>query len=192
MEKNSIDRYLYYPPGGILIWIIVFIEIITFGMAIVAFQISKQNDPTVFKQGAEQLNTTIGTINTIVLLISGYFMASAVNAIKNQKINVCNRLISLTISGGAAFITFKSIEYYQKIENNLLPDENIFYTYYWFITLFHLIHVIIGIIILFIIKKNLKKIPTEEDRENLEASAVFWHMCDLIWLLIFPIIYLIK
>lgn len=186
------NKQIYYPPGGILIWLIVFIEIITFGMAIVAFQISKQNDLTVFKQGAEQLNTTIGTINTIVLLVSGYFMASAVNAIKNQKITICKRLISFSILGGTAFIVLKSIEYFQKIENNLLPDENIFYTYYWFITLFHLIHVIIGIIILFIIKKNLKKIPTEEDRENLEASAVFWHMCDLIWLLIFPIIYLIK
>ena len=91
---------------------------------------------------------------------------------------------------GSLFIVLKSIEYYYKIKNNLLIDTNTFFTFYWLLTIFHLIHVIVGIIILIVIRYKTKQQPHIITIDDVEAAGAFWHMCDLIWLLIFPLLYL--
>ena len=91
--------------------------------------------------------------------------------------------------GGFLFLALKSIEYYFKIEAGITIGYNTFFTYYWLLTLFHLVHVIVGLVILFVVSRSLIKNKT--NLEDFEASAAFWHMCDLIWLLLFPVIYLI-
>ena len=83
------------------------------------------------------------------------------------------------------------IEYYAKIELGYTINYNTFFSFYWMLTLFHVIHVLTGIVILFFTQRDLKKNKTAANLENFEASATFWHMCDLIWLLLFPVIYLI-
>jgi len=190
VENNKSESNIFYPPGGILLWIIIFIELITFGMAVIAFVLSTKQEPELFHESRLQLNATIGTINTIVLITSGYFMAKAVKLYKTNNQKKSSLFIKLTIVGGLVFTALKSIEYYLKIKNNLLADTNTFYTFYWFLTLFHLVHVIVGLIILTIANYNIKNKPQTTSPEDLEASAAFWHMCDLIWLIIFPILYL--
>lgn len=183
---------IYYPPGGILMWIIIFLELITFGMAVVAFAISAHAESEIFKESSLQLNTTIGSINTVVLILSGYCMARAVQEYKAANITMFFQLVKLTILGGIIFILFKTVEYSSKIQDNLLIDTNTFFTFYWFLTLFHLVHVIVGIIILLVTYYNVKKHNSSETINDIEAAAAFWHMCDLIWLHIFPILYLLN
>lgn len=91
--------------------------------------------------------------------------------------------------GGLLFLFLKSFEYYTKIENGITLDTNTFFSFYWMLTGFHIIHVLIGLVLLFITEKNISK--NKAELEDVEASAAFWHMCDIIWLLLFPIIYLI-
>lgn len=188
--QNSEIKKLYYPPGGILLWIIIFLELITFGMALIAFMISANEEFEIFKQSRQQLNTTIGTINTVVLITSGYFMANAVKQFKENNIKKFSLSLKITMIGGVLFILFKGIEYYLKLKSNLLIDTNTFFTFYWLLTLFHLIHVIVGLVILIITNYNIRKHPSTTTLSDVEASAAFWHMCDLIWLIIFPILYL--
>lgn len=183
-------KNIYYPPGGILVWIIIFLELITFGMALTAFTFSKKNEPEIFYQSRLQLNTILGTINTFLLISSGFFMAKAVHQYKEHHPGRFNLFMNLTMLGGLFFILLKCVEYYLKIKNNLLIDTNAFFTFYWLITLFHLIHVLVGLVILVIIKYKFKKQNPAANIENLEAAAAFWHMCDLIWLMIFPVLYL--
>ena len=192
MESLKVNyKNLYYPPGGILIWIVVFLELITFGMALIAMVMYSKDEPQVFHNSRLLLNTTFGAVNTVFLLTSGFFMANSVKKLKESKIYQSSIYLKLTMVGGFLFLLLKSVEYYMKIEAGLTLSYNTFFSFYWMLTFFHVIHVIVGLVILAITYISLQKKKDKINLEDFEASAAFWHMCDLIWLLLFPIIYLI-
>lgn len=192
MSTKSINyKNLYYPPGGILMWIIIFLELLTFGMALVALVYYAKQDPDTFHQSQLLLNKTYGAINTLVLITSGFFMAKTVSFIETKDFNKAKHYLRFTMFGGLLFIGIKSIEYVGKIEAGLGIGYDTFFSFYWLLTLFHLVHVIVGLIILVSVYRTLAKQPQNLNIEDVEASAAFWHMCDLIWLLLFPILYLL-
>lgn len=191
MQQITTKSSLYYPPGGILMWIIIFLELITFGMAIIAMVYYGQQESDVFHESSKQLSVLIGTINTIFLITSGYCMALSVSHLKQQKIKQSQRFLNLTMLFGLCFLILKSVEYYFKIESGYTLGTNTFFSFYWMLTLFHVIHVLTGLVILIFSYFGLKKKKENINIEDFEASAAFWHMCDLIWLLIFPVIYLL-
>jgi len=191
MGTLKIDyKNIYYPPGGILMWIIIYLELITFGIALVFMSLSANETPQLFHDSRLLLNTTYGVINTIFLLSSGWSMAQSVHFWKKANYQKSQLFLKLTIVGGFLFLGLKSVEYYDKIESGLTIGYNSFFTYYWMLTLFHMVHVLVGIIILLSMGQSLRKNPKNLKIEDFEASAAFWHMCDLIWLLLFPMIYL--
>ena len=118
-------------------------------------------------------------------------MAQSVQFFKSQEYDQSNRYLKFTMLLGLLFLVIKSIEYYLKIDAGLGMGYNTFFAFYWLLTLFHVIHVIVGLIILWFIKKEIKQKKAAGSLEDLEAGAAFWHMCDLIWLMLFPFIYLI-
>ena len=192
MELTKIDhKNIYYPPGGILMWIIIFLELITFGIALCVMAFYSKEEPEIFHNSRLQLNTMIGVTNTLVLIVSGYFMALSVRCFKKKNIQKSNLFLKLTMLGGLLFLGLKGFEYYYKIVAGLGVGHNTFYTFYWMLTGFHVIHVLVGLVILFSILIKLNKTAKNIAIEDFEASAAFWHMCDLIWLLLFPIIYLL-
>ena len=192
MYTKKIDyKSIYYPPGGILMWIIIFLELLTFGMALVAFVYYGKEQPELFHQSRMQLNSTFGAINTIFLLTSGFFMANAVLEFKNNNRFKSSQYFKLTMIGGTLFLLLKGVEYYHKIDSGITLDTNMFFTFYWMLTGFHLIHVIMGLVILIWTNYGMMKKNSDTGIDDVEACASFWHMCDLIWLLLFPVLYLI-
>ncbi len=190
METTKIDyKNIYYPPGGILIWILIFLELITFGAALIVLVINSKEDPEAFHQSRLALNATFGAINTIFLLTSGFFMATTVHQFKLKNFKKASFYLNITMLGGLLFLILKGIEYYFKINAGQTIGYNSFFTFYWLLTGFHVIHVIVGLVILLFMKNGIKK--SKSLLEDVEASAAFWHMCDLIWLLLFPTLYLI-
>jgi nitric oxide reductase NorE protein len=184
-------KNIYYPPGGILIWIIIFLELFTFGAALIAMVFYGKQEVEIFHNSRLQLNATIGMINTIFLLTSGYFMAISVEELKRKNIQKFKQLLSLTMLFGLFFLALKSFEYYAKLQEGLDISYNTFFTFYWMLTLFHVIHVLVGLIILISVYFGINNKKSTTTIEDVEASAAFWHMCDLIWILIFPVIYLL-
>jgi len=184
-------KNIYYPPGGILLWIIIFLELITFGMALVAMAYYSTQEPKIFHESRLLLNSTSGTINTIILILSGFFMAVSVRYLKQDNVKKSSLYLKLTMLGGALFLILKSIEYWHKIDLGLTIGYNTFFTFYWLLTLFHVIHVIVGLVILITVYFGINIKESTTSIEDVEASAAFWHMCDLIWLLLFPVIYLL-
>jgi nitric oxide reductase NorE protein len=192
METTSVNsNKLFYPPGGLLIWIVIFLELITFGMALIAMVYYGKQEPELFHKSRLLLNVNYGAINTIVLLTSGFFMAESVRFLKLNNHKKASLYLVLTILFGFLFLVIKSIEYYFKIELGYYIGYNTFFSFYWMLTLFHVIHVMVGLTILISLYKGVKNKDSATLIEDVEASAVFWHMCDLIWLLIFPVIYLL-
>jgi len=192
VQEEKVDyKNIYYPPGGILLWIVIFLELITFGMALVGFAYYGKTNPEIYSESAPLLNKTFGAINTVLLLISGFFMATAVHQFKTGNQKKYSLFLLLTMLGGILFLGFKSFEYFHKIESGLTLGYNTFFTFYWLLTLFHVIHVLVGMVILISLYRGSKKEKLLTKLEDLEAGAAFWHMCDLIWLILFPILYLI-
>ena len=138
-----------------------------------------------------KLNITFGAINTLFLLTSGYFMAMTVVYAKQKKYKKAAFNTKLAMLGGVFFLILKTWEYYEKIQHGLSLDYNSFFNFYWLLTGFHVIHVLVGLGLLFFIYFSLRRTNSTPDILNVEAGAAFWHMCDLIWLIIFPVLYLI-
>ena len=191
-EALAIDhRNIFYPPGGILLWVIIFVELLTYGLGLLALVYYGRLEPEVFHQSRLQLNTGIGTFNTVVLLTSGYMMAMAVKLFREGKFPQASTYLKLTMAGGGVFIVFKCYEYFEKLSAGVALDENMFFTLYWMLTVFHLAHVLVGMVILTYFLVKIKKTAASIDLLDLESGAAFWHMCDLIWILLFPALYFI-
>ncbi|WP_445956598.1 cytochrome c oxidase subunit 3 [Yeosuana sp.] len=192
MQTQDINyKNIFYPPGGILIWMIIFLELITFGAALIAMVFYGKQEVEIFHNSRLQLNAAFGMINTMFLLTSGYFMAVSVAELKRKNIKKFKTLLLLTMLFGVLFLGLKSFEYSEKLSEGLDIGYNTFFTFYWMLTLFHVIHVLVGLVILTSVYFGIKKKNTTTTIEDVEASAAFWHMCDLIWILLFPVIYLL-
>jgi len=192
MESEQVNyKNIYYPPGELLMWIVIFLELFTFGAVLIALVISSKEDPEAYHQSRLHLNAAFGATNTVFLLVSGFFMATSVQQFKASNIEKTLFYLRLTMLGGLLFSILKSTEYYKKIEGGFGLGYDSFFTYYWLLTSFHVIHVIVGLVILAFMYYGIKKSDQDTVLEDLEASAAFWHMCDLIWLLLFPTLYLI-
>jgi len=185
-------KNVYYPPGGILIWGIIILEIITFSIALIIFAYQRQADLDTFIASQNMLNKTLGTINTIVLITSGFFMATSLHFLKEGNNKKSKKWILLTMFLGVVFLVLKGYEYSDKLGHGLTLEHNQFFIYYWLLTGFHFIHVFVGLIILSFLYFGIKK--GSYNKSNLldvETGAAFWHMCDLIWLFLFPVLYLL-
>lgn len=188
---NTNSKSILYPPGGILLWIIIYVELITFGMAFAALAYYGATERAAFHQDSLLLNKPIATINTILLLTSGFLVAQGVYFFKTQKSQKTIRLFSWAMLFGLGFLVLKGVECYGKIQAGIGMDYSSFFMFYWLLTGFHWIHVLVGLVILFFIRRTLVKKQLEASLEDLEAGVAFWHMCDLIWLILFPILYLL-
>jgi nitric oxide reductase NorE protein len=180
---------ILYPPGGLLIWSLVLLEVVTFGALLITFLVSGGSQPEMFHESRQHLNPYYGAINTVFLMVSGYFMAVAVERFKRG--DEARRHVCFSMIGGGLFLLLKAVEYQGKIEAGLVLGYNAFFTYYWLLTAFHLMHVLVGLVILAFFLHRLRPSAAPLAVEDFEAGAVFWHMCDLIWLLLFPVIYLL-
>lgn len=190
IEESGNQHKFFYPPGGLLIWIIIYLELLTFGAALAVMAFYSKEEPGLFHASRMQLNVTLGTLNTVVLLCSGYFMAKAMEKARQGLNKQLSVYLTLTMLLGLLFVSLKSFEYYEKLDAGIDFLSNNFFTFYWSLTIFHLAHVLVGLGILF----YFKRLHTKGKAiliTDLEAGAAFWHLCDLIWLLIFPTLYLL-
>lgn len=186
-------RALFYPPGGILIWIIIVIELITFVPALIVFFYHISENTQQFSESARHLDLTSGTINTVILITGGYFVAQAIQCLRADQISKTPVYLVGAILTGVAFIIIKSYEYKIKLDHGFDLHFNDFFLYYWLVTGFHYIHVIVGTVLLLIAFVGVKKGSyTTKNHADVETIGIFWHMCDLIWIIVFPAFYILS
>lgn len=191
-EPLENNRSIFDPPGGILIWIIIALELATFGGAFIFYFIERADNLEMFKASQSLLNRNLATLNTLVLIVSGYFAADAVLYLKKLDRKKCIRNFGITALLGLVFVALKGFEYQEKIEIGKTLGTNAFFDFYWLLTGFHLAHVLVGIALLAAVSWQIGHSSNDEETEaNVDTVASFWHLCDLIWVLLFPIIYLL-
>ncbi|MBL4800303.1 MAG: cytochrome c oxidase subunit 3 family protein [Emcibacter sp.] len=172
-------------PGNPMMWILIWSELVVFGVFFISFAVAHILQPDVFVQSQDSLNRTLAGINTMVLITSGFCVALAVTAQQKAQRSLMRRWLGAATLLGCIFLAVKFLEYGEKFDQGIGLETNNFYTLYFLITGFHAFHVVFGIIILIIV-------GWKDSTENLEIGATFWHMIDLIWIILFPLIYLLR
>jgi nitric oxide reductase NorE protein len=197
MSKECINSKGLFPPGGLMIWIVLTAELLAFALALCYLLLVERDYPLLFQNGRDLLNQNLATINTIILISSGYFMAQANAFFAMGKINqkATRRRILLLLAGsatmGVLFLIVKGVEYQEKINMEIGITYNRFFEFYWFLTIFHAIHLILGLVIIVAMAwKVANNVPFKEQDFGFTTGATYWHMCDLIWIMIFPVIYM--
>ena len=183
-----------YPPGDFGIWLIIYIELITFGGLFIGYAFTRSKDVELFNNSQDLLNQNFGLVNTILLLTSSFFVVKSVHLVKSgiQK-NKSSTYLIFAIFLGLCFLFLKCIEFISKYNEGITISTNTFFMFYYILTIFHFLHIILGLIILFITYKNMKKGKyTRDNCIGLETSASYWHMVDLLWIILFPLIYIIR
>lgn len=175
-----------------MIWIFIFMELLAFGLAFVVFAVLRSRDLASFEASQAELNQGLALLNTLVLVTSGYLVVLANGFYDRGAERRASRLLLAAIGLGALFVVIKVLEYRDKVEHGLTTGVNQFYDFYWLLTAFHLFHVLLGILVLAYMAAKLRKgEPFAAPDFNLKTGSAFWHMCDLIWVLLFPILYLL-
>lgn len=180
-------------PGEEGVWVFIGGDMLVFTLLFAVFLFYRAMDVETFLVSQSQLNQNYGAINTLFLLTSSLFVVLALQSARNRKQSLVPRFLSAALVCGLAFSAVKIFEYREKINQDftLLTDD--FYMFYYVLTVTHFIHVIIGMfVLLFLIKNSMKKDFSESDLRLLEGGACFWHMVDLLWIVLFPLLYLMK
>ena len=189
-----------YPPGDFAIWIIIYVELITFGLFFIGYAISRRENIEMFNSSQLMLNQTSGFINTFILISSSYFVAKAIYYIRTMKQNnikesntKASKWLVFAIVCGIAFLLIKISEFYHIFSMGITLSTNKFFMFYLLLTLFHFMHVFLGTIILFNIRQRTKIAGyTPDDYLGFESGASYWHMVDLLWIVLFPLVYIIR
>ncbi len=184
-EENEGWGVLSDLPGNPLMWVLILSELVVFGAFFAAFSVSRVLHPAMFLADQLRLDRFAGGVNTMLLLTSGLAAALAVNARAGGDIRRCRRWLGGAALLGVGFLAVKLAEYGDKAAQGFGIESDVFWTLFYLMTGFHAAHVILGLIILGIVAWT----PSEE---NVETGTAFWHMVDLIWVLLYPIVYLIR
>ena len=182
----------YEPPGGILVWIIVFVEVVTFLAGIGVFLYERGANPEGFARGRDLLDQRLALFNTLILLTGGWCMACGLTELRRDDRGRSLRWLAAAITCGLAFLVVKGVEYGAKSSQGHVFGEDPFFTLYYALTGFHFIHVAVAVAILFYLAMKIRQGRYRGgDHDDVAAGGIFWHLCDFIWLFLFPILYLL-
>jgi cytochrome c oxidase subunit 3 len=185
-------------------WVFLVTEVLFFGGLFATYLIYRHWYPDAFAAASHELDVTFGTINTVVLITSSLTMALAVHAAQLGQRKALMLFLIVTMILGGAFLGIKSIEYYHKFVEHHVPGPSfqfeaehfrhaqLFFSLYFVMTGLHAVHMIIGIgIMLVMLYWSWNGTITEQYSSPIEISGLYWHFVDIVWIFLFPLLYLI-
>lgn len=189
-ESPSPQPLTGHLPGDIHMWVMVLGDLVVFGGYFVIFMIYRSMNPDEFLLAQQHLDINIGVLNTVILLTSSWFVARSVLATRAGRHDSAVRLIWAGGLCGVLFIAFKSYEWVEKIGAGH-TNSDMFYSFYYVLTGVHLVHVVLGLIVLGVLVRELRN-PGRRRTSLVESGAVYWHMVDLLWVVIFALLYVMR
>ena len=179
-------------PGDLAIWFFIMAEMLVFGVFFIVYVYQRSINVELFNTYQLELHRVAGVINTIALITSSYFVALGVHAIKNNNIKRTGNMLLLALAMGAIFVAVKMWEYSHVFGAGIHLSTNTFYTFYISLTFFHFMHVMMGMVILGAVYYFLRQGKySAEEHHGIETGASYWHMVDLLWIVLFPLVYVI-
>ncbi|OGP06147.1 MAG: cytochrome C oxidase subunit III [Deltaproteobacteria bacterium GWA2_38_16] len=209
MTKHTIpshfdDAKQAYEASKLGVWLFLVTEILLFGGLFVIYIMNRGLYPEMFHEASLHLNKVMGAMNTVVLICSSFTMAMAVSRAKHNDSQRALKLLLITFICGLIFMTIKYMEYSHKIHEGLLPgihfsfDEishpkaPLFFSLYFMMTGLHGLHVLVGMGLIFWVMVRTRRGDFDESYHTpVEMTGIYWHLVDLIWIYLFPLLYLI-
>ncbi|MDQ4420384.1 cytochrome c oxidase subunit 3 [Sphingobium sp. DEHP117] len=178
-------------PAEAGVWVFVISDMMVFAIMFASFVYHRSQAPELYAMGSRPLSVGLGLLNTIVLLTGSLFVARGVEAFRIAHFDRSRRLILLGIACGALFVGVKCVEWNDAFVAGLTPLAGDFHMFYFMLTGIHLVHVILASILLIIVR-NWKVDPARPAAALIatEAGGIVWHLVDLIWIVLFPLLYL--
>jgi nitric oxide reductase NorE protein len=194
VKESSLEKIEYQNlPGDFALWIFIFAEMLVFGVLFIAYAFSRAQNVALFNDSQLTLNRGFGAINTVILITSSYFVVRGVAAIKKDLKHQCAYWLSGALVLGSVFVGIKMVEFYEKFNAGISMSTNNFYMFYLSLTFFHLMHVLMGMVILAtIIARTRRGAYSAKQHTGVETGASFWHMVDFLWIILFPLVYVIR
>lgn len=171
-------------PGHPMMWVLILTEVVTFGLLFMTFAVTGAIHPDVFAAGRAQLDPILGGMNTLVLITGGWLAALAVEHRSIGRRKTARMLLVGAAALGCVFTAIKIVEYAAKARAGIGLETDTFFTLYFLLTGFHLLHVILGIVI-------IVAVALYDSLDNLKTGTSFWHTVDLIWVVMYPLVYLV-
>ena len=183
-------------------WLFIFTELLLFGGLFIVYAVYRYRNPVAFQLAGEELDVFIGTINTVILLVSSMTMAMSITAIQKNNRRMAILMLGVTIFLAVVFLVNKYFEWGAKISYGFFPDTStlhelgqgtiLFFGLYFVMTGLHALHILIGVALLgYILFKVQKNHIHSRNYYLLENGGLYWHLVDLIWIFLFPLFYLI-
>jgi nitric oxide reductase NorE protein len=180
-------------PGEEGVWIFILGDMTVFAVFFIVYLVERSKQIDLFVASQATLNKNFGAINTVFLLISSLFVVLAVHAMRSAQRLLAQRFIVGAFLCGIAFIVVKIFEYHEKIAADEIPTTNGFYLLYFVLTGLHLFHLVIGLAVLTALWFLARRPEVSKNQwAFFEGGACFWHMVDLLWLVLFPLIFLVR
>ncbi len=191
MTDTTATKRATHLPGDGSMWVFVLGDLIIFGAYFVIFMVYRTQERALFLASQQHLSLNIGAVNTLVLIASSWFVARGVEAARATD---HARAVRLTVIGGACgvlFMVIKAYEWSSKVSQGFTFGHNDFFMFYYLLTGVHLFHVLLGLVILAVVVVDLRN-PRLRRASLAEAGATYWHMVDLLWIVIFALLYIMR
>jgi nitric oxide reductase NorE protein len=180
------------PPGTDGLWTFVFIDMVIFLMMFFSFMSERLRHVALYSASQLQLNEVFGLANTLILLTSSWMVVAAIQSARGKDPGRVRWFLGWAWLLGLAFSVDKIAEYYLKIHAGITPATNSFFSFYFFITMVHFLHVIAGMIFIGYCRSKARlRVGTDGYVTGLENAGLFWHFVDVLWIFIFPLLYMI-
>jgi len=173
-------------------WLFLATELLLFGGLFAAYAIYRAKYPEMFMSGSSSLDVVLGSVNTVILIFSSLTVAVAVKAIQENRIQLVKVMLWVTIICAGIFAVNKYFEYTYKFGKGIYPGTDIFYSIYFAATGIHMLHVFIGMAVLGVLLRKVYQNKYSKDNFTaIEIGGLYWHLVDLIWIYLFPLLYLV-
>lgn len=179
-------------PGEPALWLFIAADVLLFSFLFLAFLWDTPRGQVGNIETDELKRQLLGLLNTLLLVVSSWCVASAINAARFGRTHLVPPLFSGAILLGAGFVSIKILEYSEKVSAGVGLNSGDFFMYYFAVTGLHLFHVIIGMVLLSGFALHHGRNPNAAvNIPLLEGVGVFWHVVDLLWIFIFAIFYMV-
>ncbi|MDE2427708.1 MAG: cytochrome c oxidase subunit 3 family protein [Burkholderiales bacterium] len=179
-------------PGDLAMWCFIFAELLVFGIFFLSYAYTRARHVDMFNAAQASLDRVSGTLNTLLLITSSYFVVRAVDAIRHNATKISSAWLIAAMTCGLFFVLLKLLEFADKIQAGITMSTNLFYMFYLFLAFFHFMHVVLGMVILgSVAHKAWHGGYNRADHSGMETAAAYWHMVDLVWIILFPLVYVL-
>ena len=180
-------------PGEAGIWVLVGGDLLVFSLFFAVLMHGRGQDVAGFERARHSLNLIVGTASTLSLLAGSVLVVLGVQAVREGRAQDAARRFSLTLLCGAAFVAGKILEYAHQLSVGHSPHAHDFFMYYFVLTGVHLVHTLLAMVLVALMRRTARTRAVDAHAlRTVEAFGVFWHLIDLLWLILFALFYLVR